>query len=147
MNVLAYTFMGRCSHHDWTKIDKEHLKDYYDALKSKKVGDEFKQLKWYQDHVTLERHHPADHCCEDINLLDILEMCIDVVVAGKARTGKVYTPEISDEILRKALNNTIAWISDAVEVVEGEQEEAEIISKLTGISESKVEDDIVDIMN
>ena len=144
--ALAYTFVGRCTHHDWTKIDKEHLHDYFEALKSKKVGDEFKKLKWYQDHITLERHHPADHCCDDINLLDILEMCIDVVVAGKARTGEIYKPEIDDSVLRKALNNTIDWIAEAVEVVDGEEAETEVMNNAFGIPNDKIDEDVVDIM-
>lgn len=148
--AMAVTFLDRVGVHDWTKYHKDHLKDFYDAIKSGKTGDEFKQQKWYQDHIHLERHHPADNCVDDINLLDILEMCIDVVVACKARDSqqRVFTPEISDEVLRKALDNTYKLISDSVEVVEGYEAEEEIINHLTGKkSKDKIsEDDIVDIV-
>ncbi len=54
----------------------------------------------------MERHHLDDRVPDDVNLLDVIEMVVDCVVAGMARTGEVYPIELSNDILQKALNNT-----------------------------------------
>lgn len=142
--ALAYTFVDRCSAHDWTKMDKRHFDNFYECMKhSVETGEDFTKSTWYKDHITLERHHPASHCVEDINLLDILEMCIDVTVAGLARAGKVTVPELSPGVLETAMKNTINLIASSIEVVEGEEEETKLIDRLTLGKESN--DSIIDI--
>jgi hypothetical protein len=54
----------------------------------------------------MERHHLDDRVPDDVNLLDVIEMVVDCVVAGMARTGEVYPIELSNDILQKALKNT-----------------------------------------
>ena len=69
-------------------------------------------------HIDKERHHPTSKCHDDINLLDIIEMIVDCVCAGKARAGEVRQMEINDEILKKAFDNTVKLIDDITEVKE-----------------------------
>ncbi len=144
--AMSYTLTANCTHHDWSKINEPYLTQFYEALKTKKTGDEFKALEWYQNHIKLERHHPKDRCAEDINLLDILEMCIDCVTAGLARTGTVYPIEISDEILQKALANTVEMIKNSVVVTDSpEDEDAIIEGALNGkIAVQEDSEDIID---
>lgn len=96
--------------HDWTKIiyEGQFWKDFW--------SDDFVNGTWYQKHVHTEKHHPNSYCHDDINLLDIIEMIVDCVCAGKARAGSVRPIEVSDEILRKALQNTIKLVDDITEI-------------------------------
>jgi hypothetical protein len=99
--------------HDYTKI--EYFQKFYQDLSTKKQGAEFKQLEWWQIHKQ-ERHHLNDRCPDDVDLLDVIEMIVDCVCAGKARTGNVFPIEISNEILQKALKNTIEKLKEKVVV-------------------------------
>ena len=103
--------------HDWTKLEfeDEFWQDFQDSLLNN--GD-FVNGKWYQRHVHTEKHHPTSYCHEDIDLLDIIEMIVDCVCAGKARAGKVRPMEINDEILKKAFENTVKLVDDLTEVDE-----------------------------
>lgn len=76
--------------------------------------------EWYQLHINKERHHLLSRCPEDVNLLDVLEMVVDCVCAGMARSGDVYPIEINDDILNKALSNTIELIKNMTEEFEKE---------------------------
>ena len=60
-------------------------------------------------------------CPSDVNLIDVIEMLIDCVCAGKARTGVVYPINISSEILQKAVKNTVEVLKENV-VVENDIE-------------------------
>ena len=70
----------------------------------------FNKRKWYTEHIK-NRHHflqrKDDASTRDVNLLDVLEMVADCVMAGSARSGKVYPLTISSEILQRALKNTV----------------------------------------
>lgn len=68
--------------------------------------------EWYQLHVNSERHHLLSRCPEDVNLLDVVEMIVDCVCAGKTRSGEVRDLEISTDILEKALKNTVKLVDD-----------------------------------
>lgn len=109
---LADCLGEQAAKHDWTKLtyEKEFWEDFW--------KEDFIHQWWYQMHVQDERHHPLSYCHDDINLLDILEMIADCVVAGKARAGEVRPMEISDEILKKAFQNTVKLIDNSTEVVE-----------------------------
>ena len=97
--------------HDWTKLkfEDEFWKDFQDSLLNN--GD-FVNGTWYQRHVHTEKHHPTSYCHDNIDLLDIIEMIVDCVCAGKARAGEVRPMEINDEILKKAFTNTVELIDD-----------------------------------
>ena len=51
-----------------------------------------------------------------INLLDVIEMIVDCVCAGKTRSGAVRDLEISTDILEKALKNTVKLVDGMTEV-------------------------------
>lgn len=81
---------------------------------------DFKHLEWWKNHKILNRHHLLDDdgIPEDVNLIDVLEMICDCVMAGMARSGSVYGLNISTETLSKAFQNTVQLLKSNVEVVE-----------------------------
>lgn len=101
--------------HDYTKI--KYIDMFYKDFTSGMQGKAFKELKWYQKHLT-ERHHLNDKCPEDVNLIDVLEMVIDCSVAGLARSGEIYPIKIKNEVLQKAVENTKNLIVNNVEIIE-----------------------------
>ena len=101
--------------HDHTKISM--IDDFYDSFSRGLTGDEFKTEKWYQAHLN-ERHHLKDKCPEDVNLIDVIEQIVDIVVAGMARTGKVFDDDLNETVLMKAYHNTVKLFKEQVEVVE-----------------------------
>ena len=115
MNRLGFVLRAQGGNHDWTKLglEKEFWTDFQDSLLHKA---DFVNAWWYQKHVHIERHHPTSYCHDDIDLLDIIEMIVDCVCAGKARAGKIRPMEINDEILKKAFNNTVKLIDNLTEV-------------------------------
>ena len=97
--------------HDWTK--KKYEKMFYNNfLAAMNEGADFVSGEWYQFHVNTERHHLLSRCPEDVNLLDVVEMIVDCVCAGKTRSGEVRDLEISTDILEKALKNTVKLVDD-----------------------------------
>lgn len=79
----------------------------------------FKETKWWDEHRKINRHHllQADGVPADVNLVDVLEMISDCVMAGMARTGSVYPLNISPEVLMKAFENTVEMLKANVVVV------------------------------
>ena len=90
--------------------------------KGSKGGDSFKQLPWYQLHITQERHHLNGKAPNDVNLIDVLEMVTDCVMAGLARNGKVTKEyfELDSELLQKAVFNTALLLKEYCVVVDNE---------------------------
>lgn len=78
----------------------------------------FAQTTWWDAHRKLNRHHllAEDGIPADVNLIDVLDMICDCVMAGMARTGSVYPLEINPEVLMKAFNNTVDVLKANVEV-------------------------------
>ena len=97
--------------HDWTK--KKYEKMFYNNfLATMNYGADFVSGEWHQLHVNTERHHLLSRCPEDVNLLDVIEMIVDCVCAGKTRSGEVRDLKISTDILGKALRNTVKLVDD-----------------------------------
>lgn len=96
--------------HDYTKID--YLDDFYKDWVEGSEG--FTDKKWYQRHISEERHHSNNYLHEDFNLLDLLEEIVDKICAGKGRTGKINMEyfKYSNDVLQLALNNTISLIDE-----------------------------------
>ena len=71
----------------------------------------FKQTTWWDNHRKVNRHHllQADAGVpEDVNLIDVLDMICDCVMAGMARSGSVYSLQtLTLEVLRRAFENTV----------------------------------------
>lgn len=80
----------------------------------------FKQTIWWDNHRQVNRHHllAPDGVPDDVNLIDVLDMIIDCVMAGLARTGHVYPLEIDPDVLMRAFNNTVELLKENVKVVE-----------------------------
>ena len=82
----------------------------------------FKQTTWWDNHKKLSRHHllEAVGVPEDVNLIDVLEMISDCVMAGMARSGKIYPLNISPDVLMRAFNNTADLLQSQVIVEKNE---------------------------
>jgi hypothetical protein len=79
----------------------------------------FKQTGWWDRHRQLNRHHllQPDGVRDDVNLIDVLDMIADCVMAGMARTGSVYPLNIDPDVLMKAFQNTVELLKANVQVV------------------------------
>ncbi len=82
----------------------------------------FEQTGWWDNHRKIHRHHlgQADGVPVDVNLIDLLEYISDCVMAGMARSGSVYALEPSDDLLRRAFDNTVEILKSQVSVEENE---------------------------
>jgi hypothetical protein len=80
----------------------------------------FAQTGWWDRHRQLNRHHllQPDGVRDDVNLIDVLDMIADCVMAGMARTGSVYPLNIDPDVLRRAFDNTVELLKSNVKVVE-----------------------------
>lgn len=104
--------VGASAHHDFDKIsdiDGFH-RDFLTG---------FKVTEWWDRHRKLNRHHliEPDGVPEDVNLIDVLDMISDCVMAGMARSGSVYPLNISPDVLMRAFQNTVELLKSRVEVV------------------------------
>jgi hypothetical protein len=74
---------------------------------------------WWTNHRKITRHHInyEDGVPKDVNLIDVLEHVADCVMAGMARSGSVYDIKLPDELLQKALRNTVELLKSNVLVV------------------------------
>jgi len=97
--------------HDRTKISGIEIfhKDF-------KTG--FKTTEWWKMHQKEERHHfkTEEYIQEDVNLIDIIEMLTDGVMAGLARSGEYRQEEMPADLLKKAFDNTIKLLLNNVTV-------------------------------
>lgn len=80
----------------------------------------FEKTEWWTKHKIVNRHHllEASGVRDDVNLIDVLDMIADCVMAGKARTGDVYPLNIDPAVLMKAFQNTVELLKSQVMVVE-----------------------------
>ena len=99
------------SEHDYDKLTE--IDHFYSDFQTK-----FKETGWWDNHRKIHRHHlgQADGVPENVNLVDVLEFISDCVMAGMARCGSVYPLKISDELLRKAFNNSVELLKSHIRV-------------------------------
>lgn len=78
----------------------------------------FKQTGWWDNHRKVNRHHLMmdDGVPDDVNLVDVIDMIVDCVMAGMARSGDVYPLRIKTGILEKAFDNTVELLKSNVVV-------------------------------
>lgn len=111
MDELGTILCKNSEKHDWAK--KKYEKMFYNNfLSTMNYGADFVSGEWYQLHVNTERHHLLSRCPDDVNLLDVIEMIVDCVCAGKTRSGEIRGLEISTDILEMALKNTVKLVDD-----------------------------------
>ena len=81
----------------------------------------FKTTGWWDNHRKVNRHHllSADGIPADVDLIDVLEMIADCVMAGMARAGSVYSLDISSELLMRAFQNTTELLKGQIKVEAG----------------------------
>jgi len=113
MSFFSSKLFEAAAQHDYDKLTD--IDWFYDNFKTK-----FVDTGWWDNHRKIHRHHlgQEDGIPEDVNLLDILEYIADCVMAGKARSGKVYPLEMSDDLLCRAFTNTVKLMEDQVKVSE-----------------------------
>lgn len=115
INNLAFELMLRGQTHDKTKKSLEDM-FYNDLMNTINNGGSFVEGDWFKIHINEERHHLLSNCPDDVNLFDVIEMIVDCVCAGKARSNEIRELEINEDILKRALDNTVKKISDMVVV-------------------------------
>jgi hypothetical protein len=113
MAFLSSKLFEAAAEHDYDKLTD--IDWFYSDFQTK-----FAQTGWWDNHRKIHRHHlgQADGVPGNVNLLDILEYIADCVMAGMARSGDVYALEMSDELLRRAFENTIALLKEQVKVAQ-----------------------------
>lgn len=97
--------------HDFDKLTD------LDGFHSDFVGG-FESTVWWDNHRKVNRHHllQKDGVREDVNLVDVIDMVVDCVMAGMGRAGTVYPVDISNDVLRRAFDNTVELLKSHVEV-------------------------------
>ena len=120
MSGIANCIEKAGRNHDDTKVVEPERSLFYRELCAKIEGkiNSFTDGEWYPMHCKTERHHLNEHCPEDVNLIDVLEMICDCVCAGMARSGSVYHVTIPNEILQKAVENTVNMCIDSVHLTD-----------------------------
>jgi hypothetical protein len=113
----ALSFFGQMLDEAATNHDTDKITDIDGFHQDFVTG--FHQTTWWDKHRTLNRHHllQADGVPDDVNLIDVLDMIADCVMAGMARSGSVYPLAITDDVLRRAFENTVEKLKANVEVV------------------------------
>jgi hypothetical protein len=103
MNLFCTELFRAAVHHDQDKITD--IAGFY-----RDFATGFKQTEWWDRHRMINRHHLTKEygVPEGVNLIDVLEMIADCVMAGMARSGEVYPLEIPPTCLCAPL--IIQWI-------------------------------------
>jgi len=78
----------------------------------------FRKVGWWDNHRKVNRHHllADDGVPEDVNLIDVIDMIVDCVMAGMGRSGDVYPLDIKPDILMAAFQNTVNLLKDEIVV-------------------------------
>ncbi len=79
---------------------------------------DFKSHAWWDNHPKVNRHHllKEKDVPSDVNLVDIIEMITDCVMAGMGRSGSVYKLNIMPSTLMTAFQNTVELLKNEVVV-------------------------------
>jgi len=99
--------------------DRDKIENFFDFHENFKDGFKTK-YDWWNNHKETTRHHlqTSQGVPEDVNLLDILEMITDCVMAGTARSGSVRPVEIDVELLQTAVYNTVELLKNEITLVD-----------------------------
>lgn len=117
MNNFAENIKDRAEKHDWSKTEEPYKSMFYRELCNTIEGRmNFEDGEWYKVHCAYERHHLLMNCPENVNLIDVIEMICDCVCAGMARSGCVRELEIDNDILNRAVDNTVEMLKNCVEL-------------------------------
>ena len=102
------------------KHDADKITDI-DSFHSDFVGG-FANTTWWDNHRKVNRHHllSEDGVPPDVDLVDVIEMIVDCVMAGMGRTGTVYPLDIKPDVLMTAFTNTVDSLKHEVRVEDAE---------------------------
>lgn len=117
MDYLADLIHRRGQLHDYTKIG-DYFPLFKDTVLQGLSNEEFEKSEWKQLHLHQERHHLNGNVPVDVNLVDVIEMLVDVVMAGNGRSGQLssYYCKIQDPaVLERAYWNTILLLDSKIE--------------------------------
>lgn len=111
MQFFANLLLEAATNHDHDKFSG--IDHFHSDFKTK-----FEKTGWWDNHRKVNRHHllQDDGIPEDVNLVDVLDMIVDCVMAGMGRSGSVYPLEISPDVLMTAFNNTVDLLKSQVVV-------------------------------
>lgn len=114
LGELSLYLFERGVAHDWSKL--AFFEQFSQDTLERQDTPDFKSRPWYKIHTTKERHHVNANVPEDVDLIDLLEMIVDCVVAGKTRSGEVNNDFLilKEDILEDAYWNTVKKITDTV---------------------------------
>ena len=105
--------------HDITKTVEPHRSVFYrDMVDSMNGRLNFTDGEWYKHHIQYERHHLNNCVPDDVDLFDVIEMICDCVCAGMTRHGDVRPVEIKNEVLQKAIENTVEILKNQINLVD-----------------------------
>ena len=104
--------------HDWTKLAYISMFQRDFANDMKRHGYFKGEGEWWPKHIRMERHHLEDSVPEDVNLVDVIEMLVDCVMAGAARSkeGRASYRQPPKGLLEKAYRNTFEMLADSIDV-------------------------------
>ena len=117
MELVGTMIIERGNKHDFTKM--KYFDEFADEVLKPHTNEEFINTNWYQTHIFEERHHLNANCPLDVNLIDVLELICDCIMAGKgrvSRTTPAYLKLKDPTILERAYWNTVKMLDDIVEV-------------------------------
>jgi len=102
------------ANHDADKLDD------IDGFHRDFIGG-FKSTTWWDNHRRVNRHHlnAPDGVPHDVNLIDVLDMIADMVVARKGR-GANFPIQIPIDVLEMAFANTVELLDKEVVVEDDE---------------------------
>ena len=107
-------FIKECLDDAATKHDSDKIAEIHHFHSDFITG--FKRTEWWDNHRKIARHHLSadDGVPADVNLIDVLDMIVDCVMAGMGRSGSVYPLQIKDVVLQKAFQNTVEMVKAQV---------------------------------
>ena len=108
---FGYLLNDAAARHDYDKL--LDIESFHADFKTK-----FTVTDWWDRHRKLNRHHlmQADGVPADVNLIDVLDMIADCVMAGMARAGSVYALNLDPDVLMRAFQNTVELLKANVQV-------------------------------
>ena len=117
---FADELVVRVQKHDWTKLKEPYRSMFYRDMCAVMEGKiDFFEGEWSKLHYNeLEHHHLKEHCPDDVNMFDVIEMICDCVAAGMARSGDVYDLDIPSDVLQRAVTNTVDILKKEIQVVD-----------------------------
>lgn len=100
--------------HDYDKLSE------IDWFHADFTTDILKPDGWLENHYKIHRHHldKKNGVPDGVNLIDVLEHIADCVMAGMGRAGSVFPINLPDELLQRAVANTVDLLRVNVKVVD-----------------------------